>query len=147
MSSSIGLTDLTSFVSFDDSLDKEKSPPKLSRQQSRLGGLAAGSTCISGDGLNTTQRINDLEMTEKEKEDLMHTKTFRRIQSDIKERQKRLLLRNVSEKEKKEKSEIEEQNQEIEQQFYVDKDKQLVNVQGTICFLKQTLCLPKIFYF
>ena len=125
MARNVGLTDLTSFVSFGDSLDKEKVSPHISRQPSRISGLAAGSTSNTGDGVN--RRINDLQMTEKEKQELMHTKTFRRVQADIKERQKRQMINAEKEKPLLE-------NQQSEQTIYVDKDKQIANVQGAMCF-------------
>lgn len=120
------MMDLTSFVSFGDSVDMEKLPPKISRQPSRITGLAAaGSSSTTREGVD--RRINDLQMTENEKQELMLSKTFRRVQADIKERQKRIKQNTEKEKHKLE-------NQQSEQQFYVDKDKQMVNVQGTICF-------------
>ena len=133
MANNMGLTDLTSFVSFGDSLETEpletssNKSPKISRQQSRIGGFVARVPSASGEG----KRINDLQMTEKEKEELMHTKTFRRIQADIKERQKRQKLN--AEKEKMENHKLEEG--ENEQRFYVDKDKQIVCAQGTVNFV------------
>ena len=128
MANNVGLTDLTAFVSFGDSLETEpletcsNKSPKISRQQSRIGGFAARVPSASGEG----KRINDLQMTEKEKQELMHTKTFRRIQTDIKEREKRQKLN--AEKEKKERSKLE--YTELEQQVYIDKDKQIVCAQG-----------------
>ena len=124
------MTDLTAFVSFGDSLETEpletcsNKSPKISRQQSRIGGLFDRVPSASGEG----KRINDLQMTEKEKQELMHTKTFRRIQADIKERQKRQKLNAEKEKMEKPKSD----DAETEQQFYVDKDKQIVCAQGII---------------
>ena len=130
MANNVGLTDLTAFVSFGDTLEADpqetigNKSPKISRQQSRIGGLVARVPSPSVEG----KRINDLQMTEKEKQELMHTKTFRRIQADIKERQKRQKLN--AEKEKLEKPKLD--GEENEQQFYVDKDKQIVCAQGII---------------
>ena len=64
-------------------------------------------------------------MTEKEKQELMHTKTFRRIQQDIKDRQKRQKINA-----EKEKLEAKDEEKQVEQQFYIDKDKQIVCAQG-----------------
>ena len=135
----MGLTDLTAFVSFagafGDSLDTEtqvetnsNKSPKISRQQSRIGifhsKTHSGAATPSGGG-GEGKRINDLQMTEKEKQELMHTKTFRRIQQDIKDRQKRQKINA-----EKEKLEAKDEEKQVEQQFYIDKDKQIVCAQG-----------------
>ena len=140
MTGHMGLTDLTAFVSFGESLEPEPcndvetsstKSPKISRQQSRIGGLGYRVPSATNEG----KRINDLQMTEKEQEELYHTKTFRKIQSDIKEKQKRQRLRaekeNLENLKKKEIKLIEGERQaEFEQQYYVDKDKQIVCAQG-----------------
>ena len=123
MAGYVGMTDFAAYVSFGDSLEADpidlsnSKSPKISRQQSRIGFVTPSTT---GEG----RRINDLEMTEKEKQELMHTKTFRRVQQDIKDRQKRQRMR--AEKENKPASNV----RQFEQQFYVDKDKQIVCAQG-----------------
>ena len=138
MAHGMGLTDLTAFVSFGDSLDTEtqletnsNKSPKISRQQSRIGGFHSythsGAATPLGGGGGDTKRINDLQMTEKEKQELMHTKTFRRIQQDIKDRQKRQRINA-----EKEKSEAKDDEKQVEQQFYIDKDKQIVCAQGIL---------------
>ena len=127
MSHNMGLTDLTAFVSFGDSLDNEKLSPQISRQPSRISGLATGPTNSMGEGLN--RRINDLEMTEKEKLELMHTKTFRKVQADIKDREKRQKINAAKEREMPKL-----ENEQSEQVIYVDKGRQIANVQGKICF-------------
>ena len=147
MSKGVELTDLTAFVSFGEVLEIDPElennvpkSPKISRQLSRIGGLIpyshnkgdllTQSTTASGGldpiftGLEKQPRKN-LQMTEKEKEELMHTKTFLRVQQDIKNRQKRLKLN--SEKEKKDRKVDEERN---EQQFYIDKARQIGCAQG-----------------
>ena len=133
----MGLTDLTAFVSFGDSLDtepqvetNERRSPKISRQVSRIGGFlskthSGAATPLVGGGEG--KRINDLQMTEKEKQELMHTKTFRRIQQDIKDRQKRQRINA-----EKEKLEAKDEEVQVEQQFYIDKDKQIVCAQGIL---------------
>ena len=146
MAKGIELTDLTAFVSFAESLETEPQlelsrakSPKLSRQQSRIGGLIpyshSQSTTPSGGmdpiytGLERGKiyggKINDLQMTEKEKEELMHTKTFLKIQQDIKNRQKRMRIN--AEKEKNERKIDDRPN---DQRFYIDKAKQMVCAQG-----------------
>ena len=140
MTGHMGLTDLTAFVSFGESLEPEPcndvetsstKSPKISRQQSRAGGLGYRVPSATNEG----KRINDLQMTEKEQEELYHTKTFRKIQSDIKERQKRQRLKaekeNLENLKKKELKLMDGERQlEFEQQYYVDKDKQIVCAQG-----------------
>ena len=147
MSQGVELTDLTAFVSFGELLEtvpeletSVSKSPKLSRQESRIGGLIpyshsnSQSTTASGgldpifSGLEKQPKKN-LQMTEKEKEELMHTKTFLRVQQDIKNRQKRMKLN--SEKEKKDRKIDEERN---EQQFYIDKARQIVCAQGNPAF-------------
>ena len=148
MSEGVKLADLTAFVSFGEVLEIDPEvennvpkSPKISRQLSRIGGLIpyahtaqsthnTQSTTASGGldpiftGLEKQPKKN-LQMTEKEKEELMHTKTFLRVQQDIKNRQKRLKLN--SEKEKKDRNVDEERN---EQQFYIDKARQICCAQG-----------------
>ena len=102
--------------------------PHISRQASRITGLAAaGTTSITEEEVNTTRRINDLQMTEEEKQELMNTKTFQRVQTDIKERQKRLRKNAGKVKSKLGKQQSEEQN-------YVDLNRQIANVQGIMWF-------------
>ena len=143
MANGMGLTDLTAFVSFGDSLETEpqletstNKSPKISRQQSRIGGFHSyshsGAATPSGTG-GEAKRINDLQMTEKEKQELMHTKTFRRIQQDIKDRQKRQRIN--AEKEKEKRGESKDEEVQVEQQFYIDKDKQIVCAQGNTRYL------------
>ena len=99
----------------------------ISRQQSRIGGLVSGFPSTP----KKSRRKNDLQMTEKEKEALMHTKTFLSIHQDIKARQKRQKLN--AEKEKMERSKVEMEDAEIEQQHYIDKAKAIIcNSQGRI---------------
>ena len=75
MTGHMGLTDLTAFVSFGESLEPEPcndvetsstKSPKISREQSRIGGLGYRVPSATNEG----KRINDLQMTEKEQEEL-----------------------------------------------------------------------------
>ena len=115
------MVDLSAFVSLDDISEAEKQPPQLSRQQSRIFGQISGSNV----SINAGKPVNDLQMTEKEKQGLEHTKTFIRVQSDIKEKQKRVKLNAAKPK-------PESENRESEQLFYVDKAKQIATMQGII---------------
>ena len=143
MENGVRLTDLTAFVSFGETLESDplsETPipksPKISRQQSRIGGLIpyshSQSTTPSGGldpiftGLDKAPK-NDLQMTDKIKEELMHTKTFLRVQQDIKNRQKRLKIN--AEKEKTDRKTDDSQN---EQNYYIDKAKQMVCAAGKI---------------
>ena len=151
MENGVRLTDLTAFVSFGETLESDpqsETPipksPKISRQQSRIGGLIpyshSQSTTPSGGldpiftGIDKATK-NDLQMTEKEKEELMHTKTFIRVQQDIKNRQKRLKIN--AEKEKTDRKTEDSQN---EQNYYIDKAKQMVCAAGKIWKLFLFLC-------
>ena len=117
----------------------QKWSPQMSRQASQISGLAACSTTNTEEEVIPTRRRNDLQMTEKEKEELMVTKTFLRIQADIKEQQRRLRPRKnvVQVKTKSGKQQYDDQN-------YVDMSRQIANIQGTMCvFIKLTLFLHK----
>ena len=122
MAYNVSMVDLSAFVSLDDIPEAEKQPPQLSRQQSRIFGHLSGSNI----NINAKKPSNDLQMTEKEIQGLVHTKTFLRVQADIKEKQKRVTLNAV-----KPKPQLE--NRESEQLFYVDKAKQIATMQGIIC--------------
>ena len=127
MASNIDL--IGSFVSFGD-LDLEdeveKPSPKISRQQSKIsgvGGMGGGAYARGG------KPANDLQMTEQQKQELMHSKTFLKVQADIKNKQKRSMQRAEDDKkDKKEKSEVKER----EQDTYVDKDKAIAAIQGNL---------------
>ena len=121
MAYNVSMVDLSAFVSIDDTSEAEKLPPQLSRQQSRIFGHLPGSNV----NINASRPVNDLQMTEKEKEGLVHTKTFLRVQSDIKEKQKRVKINAAKPK-------LELENRELEQLFYVDKAKQIATMQGII---------------
>ena len=115
--------------------------PKVSLQQSRVvGGLVARVPSPSGEG-KLARLVNDLEITEKEREELMYSKTFLKVQADIKARQKRQKLSAEREKKEKPKSKY----TGIDQQFYVDKDKQCAQgahcAQGMVKFVPTLLVL------